>query len=181
METIISILRGINVGKRKVLMTDLKVLYEKFGFKEVSTYIQSGNVIFKTDKKLTGQQLAEKIEKSLLKQYGFDVPVINRTAKELNKIGLSNPFLKNKEIDKSKLHVTFLANEPEKTNIEAIERFDYSPDKFIISDTEIFLHIPGSYAETKLSNNFFETKLKVSATTRNWNTVTKLAELAKAK
>ena len=65
MTTIISILRGINVGKRKVLMTDLKSLYEKLGFKDVSTYIQSGNVIFKTDKKMPDQQLAEKIQKAI--------------------------------------------------------------------------------------------------------------------
>lgn len=178
MTTIISILRGINVGKRKVLMTDLKDLYEKLGFEQVSTYIQSGNVIFKTNKKSPAQQLAEKIEKALLKQYGFAVPVINRTLEELKKIVISNPFLKIKETDKSKLHVTFLATAPQQSNSKLIEASDFSPDKFIISGSEVFLYIPGSYAETKLSNNFFESKLKVATTTRNWNTVTKLAELA---
>ncbi|MFI5187710.1 MAG: DUF1697 domain-containing protein [Chitinophagales bacterium] len=181
MITIISILRGINVGKRRVLMTDLKALYEKLEFKEVSTFIQSGNVIFKTDKKLSGQQLAERIEQALIKQYGFNVPVINRTLGELKKLVVSNPFLKIKGTDQSKLHVTFLAREPETANRELVEAFDYSPDQFIISGSEVFLYIPGSYAETKLSNNFFESKLKVSTTTRNWNTVTKLAELAEPK
>ena len=178
MPTIISILRGINVGQRKVLMTDLRSLYEKLGFKDVITYIQSGNVIFKTDKKISDQKLAEKIEKVISKQYGFDVPVINRTREELKKIILANPFLEIKGIDKSKLHVTFLTTEPDQVNIKLAREFDYSPDKFIISGTEVFLYIPVSYAETKLSNKFFESKLKVSATTRNWNTVTKLAELA---
>jgi uncharacterized protein (DUF1697 family) len=178
MPIIISILRGINVGQRKVLMTDLKALYEKLGFKNVNTYIQSGNVIFKTDKKISHQDLAEKIEKVISRQYGFEVPVINRTREELNKIILANPFLEIKGIDKSKLHVTFLATEPDQANIKFIREFDYTPDKFIISGTEVFLHIPVSYAETKLSNKFFESKLKVSATTRNWNTVTKLAEMA---
>ena len=178
MPTIISILRGINVGQRKVLMADLKSLYEKLGFKDVITYIQSGNVIFKTDKKISHQKLAEKIEKVISKQYGFDVPVINRTHEELKRIILTNPFLKIKEIDKSKLHVTFLAAEPDQVNRKLVQEFDYSPDKFIISGTEVFLYIPVSYAETKLSNKFFESKLKVSATTRNWNTVTKLVELA---
>src|SRR5437762_11718046 len=178
MPIIISILRGINVGQRKVLMTDLKSLYEKLGFRDVITYIQSGNVIFKTDKKISDQKLAEKIEKGIFMQYGFDVPVINRTREELNRIILANPFLKIRGIDKSKLHVTFLATEPDQVNSKHARELDYTPDKFIISGTEVFLHIPISYAETKLSNKFFENKLKVSATTRNWNTVTRLAELA---
>jgi uncharacterized protein (DUF1697 family) len=181
MTTIISILRGINVGTRKVLMTDLKALYEKLGFKEVSTYIQSGNVVFKTPGKISDQQLAKKIETALSKQYGFDVPVINRTAEEMKKVVSANPFIKTKGIDISKLHVIFLADKPEPANIKLTREFDYAPDKFIIAGTEIYLHIPGSYAETKLSNKFFENKLKVSATTRNWNTVTKLAELAAVK
>lgn len=181
MTTIISILRGINVGKRKVLMTDLKSLYEKLGFKDVSTYIQSGNVIFKTDKKMPDQQLAEKIQKAIYKQYGFDVPVINRTREELNKIISANPYEKIQGLEGSKLHVTFLGVAPQQAAIALIGEIDYSPDKFIISGAEVFLHVPGSYAETKLSNSFFESKLKVSATTRNWNTVTKLGELAAAK
>jgi uncharacterized protein (DUF1697 family) len=178
MTRIISILRGVNVGKRKVLMADLKNLYEKLGFSQVSTYIQSGNVIFDTDEELTDQELVKKIEKAFLKRYGFEAPVINRQFEELLKIVSLNPFLKIKGIDKSKLHVTFLANKPTQADVKVVERFDSSPDKFIISGTEVFLHIPGSYAETKLSNKFFENKLKVSATTRNWNTVLKLAELA---
>jgi uncharacterized protein (DUF1697 family) len=181
MTTFVSILRGINVGKRKVLMADLKMLYEQLGFTGVVTYIQSGNVIFNTNKASTNQQLAGKIEKAISQQYHFDVPVINRTVDELKKIISANPFSELKGIDNSKLHVTFLAGEPKQTNIDLFRSFNFSPDKFFICGSEIFLHIPGSYAETRLSNKFFENKLELSATTRNWNTVTKLVELAEAR
>ena len=179
MQKFISILRGINViGQKKILMTDLKSLYEKLKFKDVSTYIQSGNVVFKSEETLTDLELAQKIEKAIYKKYNFQVPVIIRREEELKKIILSNPFLKEKNIDLKKLHVTFLGEIPAKTNIESIKNLDFSPDQFSIAGKEIYLHIPESYGETKLSNNFFEKRLKVSATTRNWNTVNKLYEMA---
>lgn len=183
MQTFISILRGINVsGQKKILMADLKALYEEnLGFKDVKTYIQSGNVIFKTEdgKTASDQELAHKIEKAIAEKYNFQVPVLVRTVDEMKKTLAGNPFIKeNKNIETDKLHVTFLAEEPAKANLEAIKTLDYSPDKFIISGKDVFLYIPDKYGETKLSNKFFETKLKVSATTRNWKTVNKLVELA---
>lgn len=179
MQTFISILRGINVsGQKKILMADLKSLYENLKFRDVNIYIQSGNVSFKTNEKLSDIQLAEKIERAIYKKYNFQVPVIIRNDEELKKIISSNPFLKEKNIEEKKLHVTFLSNTPAKMNVESIKDIDFSPDKFIIKGKEIYLHIPESYGETKLSNNFFEKKLKITATTRNWNTVNKLLEMA---
>lgn len=178
MQTFISILRGINVsGQKKILMADLKSLYESQKFSDVSTYIQSGNVSFKTNEKLSDVQLAQKIEKAIYKKYSFEVPVIIRNEDELIKITSSNPFLKEKSIDIKKLHVTFLSQIPDNAEIKNITEVDYSPDRFIITGKEIYLHIPESYGETKLSNNFFEKKLKVKATTRNWNTVNQLLEM----
>lgn len=179
MQTFISILRGINVsGQKKILMADLKSLYENLKFKDVKTYIQSGNVVFKSDEKLSDIDLARKIEITINKKYNFHVPIIIRSKEELGKIILSNPFLKEKNLDVKKLHVTFLSQIPAKKSVESMKEINYSPDQFIISGKEIYLHIPESYGETKLSNNFFEKKLKVSATTRNWNTVNKLFEMA---
>jgi len=178
MQTFISILRGINVsGQKKILMADLKVLYENLNFKDVATYIQSGNIIFKSTEKLSEGELAKKIEKAIFKKYNFEVPVVIRTEKEMEKIISSNPFLKEENIDTKKLYVTFLSEIPDKKKLESIENTAFLPDKFIVSGKEIYLHIPGSYGETKLSNKFFETKLKVKATTRNWNTVNKLFEM----
>ena len=179
MQNFVSILRGINVaGQKKILMSDLKTLYQSLQFKDVVTYIQSGNVVFKSDAKLSNTEMAKKIEKAIDKKYGFHVPVIIRSKKELQNIISNNPFLKDKNIDIKKLHVTFLSDFPDKTNIESIGNIDFSPDQFIIKGKEIYLHIPVSYGETKLSNNFFEKKLKVTATTRNWNTVNKLFEIS---
>jgi uncharacterized protein (DUF1697 family) len=179
MQTFISILRGINVsGQKKILMADLKVLYENLKFKDVRTYIQSGNVIFKSNEPLSDIEFEKKIEDQIFKKYDFHVPVIIRSEDEIRKIIAANPFLKEKNIEQKKLHVTFLSNIPDKENVESIEKMDFSPDKFMISGKEVYLYVPNGYGETKISNTFFEKKLKVKATTRNWNTVNKLSELS---
>ncbi len=179
MQTFISILRGINVsGQKKILMTDLKSLYEGLKFSNVKTYIQSGNVSFKTKEKLSDVQLAGKIEKAIYKRYSFEVPVIIRNEDELKKIISSNPFMREKNNDAKRLYVTFLSEIPAKENIRSVESIDFLPDKFIFIGKEIYLRVANGYGETKISNNFLEKKLKVKATTRNWNTVNQLLEMA---
>jgi uncharacterized protein (DUF1697 family) len=179
METYISILRGINVsGQKKILMADLKALYEGLDFENVTTYIQSGNVIFKTPKPVSDTDLAKKIESAISKKYGFEVPVIVRTHAEMERILAVNPLLKEKGIDIERLHVTFLEEEPASEKVKLIKDLDFSPDKFVIIKKEVYLHCPKGYGITKISNNFFESKLKVKATTRNWKTVNKLVTLA---
>ena len=179
MQTFISILRGINVsGQKKILMAELKALYETLKFKDVITYIQSGNVIFKSDKNLSDLQFAANIEKAIYKKYDFNVPVIIRNKNEIQKIISVNPFLKEKNMEAKRLYVTFLSESPTKENIENTKRFDFSPDRFFIMGKEVYLCVSNGYGQTKLSNNFFENKLKVNGTTRNWNTIQKLLELA---
>lgn len=160
-------------------MAGLKALYEELGFTNVVTYIQSGNVIFQTKKK-SDTALATQLETAVKATYGFDVPVVIRTVAELKEIIQNNPFLQEKELDMEKAHITFLATAPSQEALAKAATYDYSPDRFIIKGKEVYLHVPGSYGETKLSNTFFEKVLKVSATTRNWRTVNKLAELAEA-
>jgi uncharacterized protein (DUF1697 family) len=175
----ISILRGINVsGQKKILMADLKSLYEGLGLKNITTYIQSGNVIFQADKKTSPSILIEKISAAILKRYGFHVPIIIRSKEEMQHILIANPFLTNKKINIEKLHITFLSDIPEEELVEKIKSTDYTPDQFYILEKEVYIHCPESYGETKLSNTFFEKKLNVTATTRNWNTFNKLTELA---
>ncbi len=179
MQTFISILRGINVsGQKKILMADLKNLYESLKFKEVITYIQSGNVIFKSDGKLSDLDLAKKIETAMYKKYDFKVPVIIRSVEEIRKVISINPFLNEKNINIERLHVTFFSEIPKSHNLGIIKQFDFSSDRFTIIGKEVFLYTPEGYGVTKLSNNFFENKLKVTATTRNWKTVNKLLEIA---
>ena len=178
MQTFISLLRGINVsGQKKIRMADLKSLYENLEFKEVSTYIQSGNVTFKSNEESPDLELAKKIEQAICQKYQFEVPVVVRNANEWKNVISANPFLKEKTIDVEKLYVTFLSKIPGKAALQSIHQFDFSPDRFIIIEKEVFLYIPEGYGETKLSNKFFENKLKVTATTRNWKTINKLFEI----
>lgn len=176
----IAILRGINVGgKRKILMEDLKLLFSELGFKSVSTYIQSGNVLFDSDEKQTDTEIAKLIKQAILGQYKFEVPVIVRTHNELELAVKSNPFYQTNGTDLNQLHLTFLKEMPAQENLVKVESTNFEPDKFRIIGKDVFVFCKGKYHQTKLNNNFFENKLKTSATTRNWKTVLKLVELSK--
>jgi uncharacterized protein (DUF1697 family) len=171
----LSFLRGVNVGGKKVPMSDVRILYDELGFKNITTYIQSGNVIFES--KLTASASEKKIEKKLLEKFDFDVSVIIRTKDELSSAIKKNPFLKEKNIVEDKLYVTFLANEPDMALVKKLMESDPGPERFVIKEKEIYLYCPAGYGEAKLNNNFFEKKLKVIATTRNWRTTNILLEM----
>ncbi len=173
----ISILRGINVGgKNKILMNDLKNLYITQGFQHVVTYIQSGNIIFETENQEDTKNISARIEKMIADKYGFNVPTLVLTAAEMKNAAEQNPFLTQKNIDTSTLFVTFLSEKPNFLLIEKMKLLDFGADKFEIIDKCVFLCC-SDYGKTKLSNNFFEFKLKVTATTRNWKTISHLVTL----
>ena len=175
MITYLSILRGVNVGGHKrIRMAELKELYESLNLGYVKTFIQSGNVVFQY-KDMDPLELAAKIKNKIKEVFGFDVAVFIRTKEEFQKIIEKNPF---KDDEVNKLYVTFLSEKPITLPITEIERIKDESEKFIISGKEIYLFIPNGYGRTKLSNDFFEKKLEVSATTRNWKTVNKLFEIA---
>ncbi|MGQ1788115.1 DUF1697 domain-containing protein [Saccharicrinis sp. GN24d3] len=175
----VAVLRGINVGgKRKILMADLKLLFAGIGFTDVVTYIQSGNVIFNADQPWSNLEIGNKIEQAIADKYGFEVPVIVRSAQELEHIVNNNPFDKG-EIGINQLHLTFLKDIPSSDNRLKAESYNFEPDQFVIDKNDVFLCIKGKYHQTKLSNHFFESKFKVPATTRNWKTVLKLLELSR--
>ncbi len=172
----ISVLRGINVGgKRKILMADLKKLYAELGFTNCVSYIQSGNVIFEYSDS-QNNELAILIQNTIAEKYGFDVPVIVRTRNEWEQSVQANPYIKTHKTEN--LHVSFLNENPKAELSEAISELNFEPDRFQIIDKDVFIYCPGQYHKTKLSNQFFESKLKLKATTRNWNTVLKLLELS---
>ena len=178
MKTFLSILRGINVsGQKKVPMAELKSLYEELNLKDISTYIQSGNVIFRTE---SIKGLSQKIEQKIFAKYNFNVPVIIRTMDEIQSVLKRNPFIKENNIDLEKLHVTYLAENPKQENIDKLNTYNYQPDLFCISGKEIYLYCPNGYGRTKLTNTFFENKLKVTATTRNWRTTNELFKIMKS-
>jgi uncharacterized protein (DUF1697 family) len=180
MNTYISILRGINVsGKNLIKIDSLKEIYEDLGFQKVQTYIQSGNVVFQSDESRI-EELERKIYEAILKQFILNVPVLVREASELKEILDRNPFLPLFKEDISKLHITFLSAYPEKHLVSGIENGSYLPDKYFLLQRCIYLFCPNGYGRTKLSNNFFENKLKVKATTRNLKTLMQLVKLAQA-
>jgi uncharacterized protein (DUF1697 family) len=175
MSKYVALLRGINVsGQKIILMELLRKAFEKKGFKEVRTYLQSGNVIFDSPKPV----LARAIEKLVLDDFGFEVTVVVRSPAELGKVIRANPFIKKKGVDLSRLYVTFFAEAPAKSALKALAAFDAGRDEWHADGNEIFLHCPGGYGETKLSNNLFEKKLALKATTRNWKTVNQLWEMS---
>ena len=178
MQTYISILRGINVSGQKLIKMDaLRKMFEDIKFKKVKTYIQSGNVIFESSKS-TIESLEKKIMKGIKESFGFDVPVLVKDLSELKIVLKNNPFLKKQNEDVSKLHVTFLSEIPSKENVEKIQAGNYGADEFVLEGKNIYLFCPNGYGNTKLTNNFFENKLKLSATTRNWKTVNELVSIA---
>lgn len=178
MKTYVAILRGINVsGRNLIKMTELKKMFEDLHFENVKTYIQSGNVAFST-KPENDKALQERIHNAIQKTFSFDVPVIVLDEMELTRIQQHNPFLKNRSEDVLKLHVTFLGEEPEKVLVDKLkETGQFLPDEWSVEGKAIYLFCPTGYGNTKLNNNFFEKKLKVTATTRNWKTVNELVRM----
>lgn len=175
MNRYICILRGINVGgHRKILMKDLITLLEKNGYVNVKTYIQSGNIALNTKFNLA-IEIEESITGLINSNYGFDVPVIAVTKGEVEKVIKNLPF-----DDEENTHVTFLKSMPLENDLNQIIPEDFLPEKLVISGKMVYLKCVDKYHKSKLSNQLFEKKLKVSATTRNWKTVKKLLELAEA-
>jgi uncharacterized protein (DUF1697 family) len=180
MTTYVALLRGVNLGARnKVSMADLRTLIESLGGEYVQTYVQSGNVVFKSRVR-SAAKLARDIEQRIGRELGLEIRVVLRTDEQLAKIVAGNPFAASQS-EGTKLHVTFLAEAPKASLTRALEPEAFEPDEFKIKGREVYLHTPKGYGTSKLSNAYFEKQLGVAGTTRNWNTVTKLAELASGK
>lgn len=178
MQKYIALLRGINVGgKRKIKMVDLKESLGQLKFLNIITYIQSGNVIFQSDEPDV-VKLADKIHDSILKDFDLEVPVQVFSKDSWSDLLVSNPYFKTGEEDISKMHVTFLATTPTKEKLSFVDNYNACDDQLEIRSLRVYLFLPNGYGRTKLNNSFFESKLKVPATTRNWKTISKLDELS---
>jgi len=176
MNLYLALLRGINVaGQKKIKMADLKALFEDLGFKDVQTYIQSGNVVFSADKALNHKLL---IETSIQKQYGFEVPTLVLTDEELDNIVESNPFSDvDLDTEGSKILATMLSDTPNPEAMSSVLAYKHESETCLLRGNVVYLKCPNGYGNTKLSNAFLEKKLNVIATTRNWKTIRKLLEL----
>jgi uncharacterized protein (DUF1697 family) len=174
MTTYISMLRAINVGgQKKIAMEALRGLYAGLGFNNVQIYVQSGNVVFDSAEP-EAAVLVGQIETQIEQSFGFSVLVFVRSAPYFQRIIAANPFVK-AGADITKLHVTFLYSP---ADLNSLSLPAASDDQFAPSEQAVYLLCPNGYGKTRLSNDFFERKLKVPATTRNWNTVNALSQLA---
>ncbi len=174
----VAMLRGINVGGQKIIrMENLRASFEALGFRRVRSYVQSGNIIFEAAK-ASSNGLSKSIAEKILSEFGFSVPLALKSSDEMKKIVGDNPFLNERGIDHSKLHVTFLSEFPPKAALGKLDSLNAFPDQFRIKGREIYLYCPNGYGRTKLSNTAFERLLSVFATTRNWKTVNTLAKIS---
>jgi uncharacterized protein (DUF1697 family) len=170
----VAILRGINIGGHKrILMNDLKLLFENNEFINTKTYIQSGNIVFDY-KNSNCDEVEAKIQELIFKKYGFEVKTIVRDQNQYNKLIENNSFLKNSKIET--LYISFLKNEPNKVLVDQLMSYNFK-NSFNIIDKEVHIKLNCNYSESELSTQYFEKKLKVDATTRNMKTALKIQEL----
>jgi uncharacterized protein (DUF1697 family) len=164
-------------GQKMIKMAALQEMYEDLHFIHVETYIQSGNVVFQYQKS-DQKELTQKISAQLLNRFGFEIPVIVLEAVELRDIIERNPFISDKTKEISHLHVTFLSSTPKQPDRTIISQKRSGDEEFLLTEKAVYLYCPHGYGRTGLTNTFFENKLKVGATTRNWKTTTELLKIA---
>lgn len=150
-------------------MTKLRELCVSLGHADVETYLQSGNILLST--RTAQSKLGPSLSGAICKEFGYtDVDVLVWTAAELEEIVKGNPYLA-RGCDPSHLHVTFLARDVKPAAVEAIGMDRYLADEFAPGTRAVYVYCPNGYGRTKLNNGFFERKLGVHATTRNWQTL----------
>jgi len=171
MTSFVALLRGINVGGKRMLpMKDLVALFTKAGATNVRTYIQSGNVVF--DAK-AAPSIVERVQRAIEKTFGFDVPMVVRTGEALQAVVAASPF-----DDVEHVHVVFLGDSPTAAQVKALDPNRSPGDRFVVRGSDVFLHLPNGVARTKLSNAWFDSQLKTVSTVRNWKTVLELARMS---
>jgi len=178
MNKYVAFLRGINVGGHRIIkMDELRKIFSSMGFDDVTTYIQSGNVLFKSNEK-DKKKLTKKIEAYLNKVLGYDVAVMLRTASALAKVINNNPFSTKQNDDKFNLYVTFLQAEPSSDVKSKINKLQTEIQDCRILTTEIYTSFERSKSKHPFSNIQIEKLFKLSATTRNWSVVNKILVLS---
>jgi uncharacterized protein (DUF1697 family) len=178
MAVVISLLRGVNVGgHHKIKMDALRALYESLGLSEPQTYVQSGNVVFRTQERDL-VRLSRRIEDGIERAFGFRPCVIVRTAAELRNVIARNPFAERRGIEPNRLLVTFLAADPSQGARDKVLNIKAEPEELRLDGREFYMYFPNGMARPKVSWVTIEKALKTAGTGRNWNTVTKLLEIA---
>ena len=176
MTVYVAMLRGVNVGGNSLKMDWLRQACEDLGLQNVRTYVQSGNIVFSS--RGGALKLAQTLKETIDAQTRLPVTVVLRSAGDFAKAVANNPFLKQKGIDVTKLHVTFLGKDPVRPALDRLDALAGTRDQYRLSGSELYLNCPINYGETKLSNGAIEKILGVGATTRNWKTVMTLHAMA---
>ncbi len=171
----VALLRGINVGgKNKLPMKQLAAMFREAGCEDVQTYIQSGNVLFRADPSLA-EGIPSLISDEIFNTFGYQIPVVTRTVRELQEIVQANPFTPAEE---NKLLIFFLTDFPDPEHIAALDPNHSPGDEFAVLGREVFAHYPNGVAGSKLTNSYIDSRLSTTSTGRNLRTVKKLLELA---
>ncbi|MGA7752064.1 MAG: DUF1697 domain-containing protein [Candidatus Sulfotelmatobacter sp.] len=178
MPVLISMLRGVNLGAHnRIKMDALRALYESLKLEDPRTYVQSGNVIFRSKEK-NQAQLGKKIQDAIEKKFGFRPEVILRTTDELRKAISASPFAKRTELEPGKILVTFLAGEPGPDAHANLAKLKEHPEELHLKGREMYIYFPDGAGKSKLPWSQVERLLKVTGTARNWNSVTNMLAMA---
>jgi uncharacterized protein (DUF1697 family) len=176
MPTYVALLRSVNVaGHGRIAMAELKASFLALGHTDVTTFIQTGNVIFTASSSSTTRLIAA-LEGQLTNDFGSAPAVLLRTVPEFLRIGSASPYA-NQGADPSRHHVTFLAKAPSRAHLHALALPKSGRDGLVVDGREVYVSTPDGYAGTKFTGTFLERHLHVVSTTRNWNTVTKLCAI----
>jgi uncharacterized protein (DUF1697 family) len=178
MPVLISMLRAVNlVSHNRIKMDDLRALYESLKLEDPHTYIQSGNVIFRTREE-NSAQLAKKIQAAIEQRFGFRTEVILRTTKEMRSAIAASPFAKRRGLEPGKILVTFLTTEPGPEGHAKLASLKKHPEELHLKGRELYIYFPNGMGKTKLPWSAVEKLLQVTGTARNWNSVTKMLQMA---
>lgn len=177
MTTFVAFLRGINVsGKNLIKMDELKRAVEKAGFMQVSTYLQSGNLVFwsqETDPELLRNRLTETIKS----HFGFNIQLLVMDAQKLKRITGQHPFGAIPETAYARCFVTMPVGAAERALTVTLEAHLQEGEKIWFDGETIYIYCPQGYGRTKLNNNLIEKKIRMMATTRNWKTMLEMSKL----
>jgi uncharacterized protein (DUF1697 family) len=180
MQKYLCFLRGINIGNKRMKMTELKEALNTLGYSNIETYIQTGNIVFESNKKLSNKEFEKEIENSILEVFEFEVPNVVIKKEEYQLIVEENPFLSSEKKESNKkeeLYLTLFCDEIVEKNIE-LESTDDKDNQYFIKNNVAYLFISKSYSKSKINNSFFEKKLKINATSRNWKTIKKMLHIS---
>jgi uncharacterized protein (DUF1697 family) len=180
MPVLICMLRGVNLGgHHKIKMDDLRAMCTGLKLTGVQTHLQSGNVIFRTDERSLAN-LADRIQTRINRKCGFRPDIMFRTIPEMREVVARNPFAMRKGIEPGKLAVVFLEGEPSSTARRALLEMDIAPEELHVIGRQLYIYFPNGQARPKISWHEVGKILRMSSTARNWNTTTRLLELAEA-